>query len=51
MEAKYDIEKALEDVSKRMHGTNFEQDRIIVLDAIELIRYLQKKTGRKEEEK
>ena len=31
---KYDIKKELKDISSRMYGTNFEQDRIVIVDAI-----------------
>ena len=32
--AKYDIQKELKNICARMYGTNFEQDRIIIEDAI-----------------
>lgn len=31
---KYDIKKELKDIYSRMYGTNFEQDRIVIVDAI-----------------
>lgn len=31
---KYDIKKELKDIYSRMYGTNFEQDRIVIIDAI-----------------
>ena len=42
----YDILKALEDIRSLMHNTNFDQDRIILSDAIELIKDREKyRTG------
>lgn len=38
----YDIEKELENIRCRMHGTHFEQDCIIISDAIDLIREYKK---------
>lgn len=38
----YDIEKELNDIRHRMHGTQFEQDMIIIADAIS---YIQKLKG------
>lgn len=32
--ARYDIQKELKDIHSRMYGTNFEQDRIIIEDAL-----------------
>ena len=32
--ARYDIQKELNDICSRMYGTNFEQDRIIIEDAL-----------------
>ena len=44
----YDILKALEDIRSLMHNTNFDQDRIILSDAIELIKDREKyRTGMK----
>ena len=44
----YDILKELEDIRIRMHNTNFDQDRIILSDAIELIKDREKyRTGMK----
>lgn len=44
----YDILKELEDIRIRMHNTNFEPDRIILSDAIELIKDREKyRTGMK----
>lgn len=40
--AGYDIEKELNDIRHRMHGTQFEQDMIIIADAIS---YIQKLKG------
>ena len=44
----YDILKELEDIRIRMYNTNFDQDRIILSDAIELIKDREKyRTGMK----
>ena len=32
--ARYDIQKELKDIHSHMYGTNFEQDRIIIEDAL-----------------
>ena len=32
--ARYDIQKELKAIHSRMYGTNFEQDRIIIEDAL-----------------
>lgn len=38
MKANYNIEKALNSIRARMHGTHFEQDMVIISDTIELIK-------------
>ena len=44
----YDILKELEDIRIRMYNTNFDQDRIILSDAIDLIKDSEKyRTGMK----
>lgn len=35
---KYDIEKELNNIKSRMHGTHFEQDMVIISDAVEFIK-------------
>ena len=43
---KYDIVQELKYIHTRMYGTNFEQDRIILSDAVDLIRDSEKyRTG------
>ena len=41
--ARYDIQKELKDIHSRMYGTNFEQDRIIIEDALKELEELVEK--------
>lgn len=49
MKITYDIEKELENIKTRMYRTHFESDRIIIEDAINLIKELKSELSKTNE--